>query len=115
MRLFATISLILLTLYSKSSTSEFVTAYPNNQFYHKIISQSKKIIEEGWKVGNVKHGWWKYYSSNGILIKEGAFFEDKKSGFWIIYNSNGSKQSEGYYYDGLKSGYWTYYDSDKTI
>ena len=95
MRVFITISLILLTLYSKSSTSEFVTAYPNNQFYHKIISQSKKIIEEGWKVGNVKHGWWKYYSSNGILIKEGAFSEDKKSGFWMCLNTRCGSNRDG--------------------
>jgi len=51
MRIFVIVSLIILTLNSKADTSEFVKVYPNNQFCHKIISPTKKIIEEGWKVG----------------------------------------------------------------
>ncbi|MGO4906430.1 toxin-antitoxin system YwqK family antitoxin [Flavobacterium sp. W20_MBD1_R3] len=72
-----------------------------------------KIAEEINYKNNLKSGFYKKYTENGILLEESAFKDGDYVGIAIFRDSKGNIVSKGQFVNGKKAGIWQFFENGK--
>lgn len=80
------------------------------KIYNKQFNENGILTAEGWFMGNMKVGYWKFYHPNGNIASKGHFTNNVRSGYWHFYNGNGIIKQEGHYHKGTAENWWIFYD-----
>ena len=67
----------------------FVLGTGPGKEYHREFHYNGKIKAQGWKSGDSKEDFWKFYYPNGKLMEQGHYTMNSRSGYWYFYNHSG--------------------------
>lgn len=93
----------------------FLFAIPNKKMYHRDYHENGTIKEQGWKLGDIKEDFWKYFYPNGNIMEQGHYKMNQRSGYWFFYTQNGKLEMEGHMVNDKKVNWWLFYDEKGKI
>ncbi|MCA6073389.1 toxin-antitoxin system YwqK family antitoxin [Fulvivirga sedimenti] len=91
------------------------TAYSAGSGERREYYSSGELHARGPVKGNLRTGYWQYFSKAGKKEAEGSFSRDKRNGEWVFYHDSGVVASRGAYDDNVAVGVWDYYDQQGDI
>lgn len=88
---------------------------PIHKTYHRDYFDNGNVRAQGWKLGNSKEDFWKYFHTNGKLMKQGHYKMNQKEGYWYFYDKEGKLVMQGHMSNGQKVDWWLFYDDNEKI
>ena len=71
---------------TNSKSKEMECTYKNGKLIYQKFYENGNYQEIGSYENGVRHGYWKYFSPEGVCEAEGEYIQGKKEGNWKIWN-----------------------------